>query len=72
MNSNMRNKVKFIAALFFITIFTATIAMAQPGGGGRWQGWSATGQWCCAYDGRAMLLACGAAVYGRKKLTEGN
>jgi hypothetical protein len=38
MNNNMRNKIKFIAALFFIAIFTTTIAIAQPGGGGGGQG----------------------------------
>lgn len=70
----MRNKVKFIAALFFITIFTATIAMAQPGGGGggQGQGGPPPGNSAVPIDGGAILLAIGAAVYGRKKLTEGN
>ncbi len=68
----MRNKIKFIAALFFITLFTATIAMAQPGGGGggQGQGGPPPGSGAVPIDGGAILLAIGAAVYGRKKMKD--
>ena len=74
MNSNMRNKIKFIAALFFIAIFTTTIAIAQPGGGGggQGQGGPPPGNGAVPIDGGAILLAIGAAVYGRNKMTEGD
>jgi hypothetical protein len=67
MNNNMRNKIKFITALFFITMFTTTIAIAQPGGGGggQGQGGPPPGNGAVPIDGGAILLVIGAAVYGR-------
>ncbi len=66
----MRNKIKFIAALFFIAIFTTNIAIAQPGGGGggQGQGGPPPGSGAAPIDGGAILLAIGAAVYGRHQL----
>ncbi len=65
MNSNMRNKVKFIAMLLLIASAT-TLVYAQPGGGGGGQGQQPPpGSGAVPIDGGAILLAIGAAVYGR-------
>ncbi len=66
----MRNKVKFIAALFFITLLTTTIAIAQPGGGGggQGQGGPPPGNGAVPIDGGAILFAIGAAAYGRQRM----
>ena len=69
----MRNKVKFIAMLLLIASAT-TLVNAQPGGGGggQGQGGPPPGYGAVPIDGGAILLAIGAAAYGRKKMIEGN
>jgi hypothetical protein len=66
MNNNMRNKVKFIFMLLLIAGAT-TLVNAQPGGGGggQGQGGPPPGNGAVPIDGGAILLAIGAAVYGR-------
>lgn len=56
-----------ITALFIV----ATIALeAQPGSGGGQGGPPPPGSGSVPIDGGAILLAVGAAIYGRKKLME--
>lgn len=60
-----------ITALFIV----ATLALeAQPGGGGggQGQGGPPPGSGAVPIDGGAILLAIGAAIYGRRKMMKDN
>lgn len=60
----MKNKIELSATVLLI-ILLSTALHAQPGGGGGFPGGGAPGTGAVPIDGGAILLAIGAAVYGR-------